>query len=258
MSAQIAEIAAEIDRLGLRPETCSAIFIGGSLSRGWGHARSDVDAYIVSTIPWSGPADGHNRVKLDPPVIPLRIFDVGGRRCEVRFWLDSQVDQLFAKLTWSEFERERRLADLSAFEAALLSRVKYAVPIDGEDWLVGRREQLAGSAYRSMVVAQLLDIVDGHVEDALGLLESGDHRAAAIAAQTALERVVEALLSSRGDMTSVAKWRVRRLEEANLEVLSADRYWEIATFRTYDPDKPQVWVESVLETCRQIILEVEG
>jgi HEPN domain-containing protein len=257
MTLLFAEIGAEIDRRGLRPATCRGIFVGGSLARGWEHAKSDADTYVIVTEPWSGPDDGRTAVKLDPPTVPVRVFYLGTLRCELRYWLDAQVDQMLAKVSWPEFEGGFYGESLSVAETMFLGRLGHAVALDGGEWLATRREQVGNSAYRAMEVTRFLGMADGHVEDAVGLLESGDHPAAVIAAQLALDLTVEALLASRGDLAYSFKWRVRRLREANLALLPADRYREIATFRSFDPDNPRAWIESVLQLCRRICLEIE-
>jgi len=257
-SVNLADIETTLKTKNLIPASCLAIFVGGSLARGWQHARSDADLYVVSTEPWTGEADGFNAVALDPATVPTNSSYLDGRRIEVRYWTDDQIDQLLGKVTWERFRETDSIGDrINKAESYLLARLSTALVVSGVDWIDRRREQLADSAFRPMLTMRALAVADSYVEDALGMLESGDQHAAILAAHGALVAAADALAANQGELGVEDKWRARRMAAISSPVLPFDRYWELTTMRSYDPEQPKRWVEDVLELCRTVALEVE-
>ncbi|MFI5911833.1 hypothetical protein [Dactylosporangium sp. NPDC051541] len=250
-------VVAELRRRELAPPAFQSLFLAGSLVRGWGHARSDADAYLIVDEPWAGPSNADISVRLNPPKVPANVFDLDDRRWEVRYWQAGQVDELLAKVSWAAFEGGAVLSNLTVPESILLARLPYAHPIAGSGWLERRQEELAKSAFRAIVITRLLSTAESGVEDALGLLESGDDRAAVLAAQAAFLALVDAFTAYHGDVGFEVKWRARRIAELGSPVLPADAFWDVVTMRGLDPDRPRAWVESVLLRCRELSLEVE-
>lgn len=252
------ELRAELQSRGLLPASALAVIVGGSVARGWQHARSDTDFYVVVAEGWTGDSNGVNAVALEPASVPTYSLSVAGRRWELRYWLDGQVDQLLTKVSWAKFEHGGELGDdVSQAEATFLGRITGALAVVGEDWLDRRRAELAASAYRSIFTARALSDMDSFVEDTLGLLEAGDQRSAVMAAQLALAYAANAVAISHGEYGAEAKWRARRIEAVASPILPFDRYWELATMRTYDPDRPETWVLSVLQLCRTVAVQVQ-
>jgi hypothetical protein len=242
----------ELDRLGLLPADRRCVFVGGSLARGWQHHRSDADAYVVSTARRVERVDGANPVRLDPGTVPHAVATVRGRRWEIRYWQQCQVDQLLDKVSWSRFEAGSRGFELSLPESVMLTRVPHALVLHGEDWMARHRDRLAASAFRAMVTTRALDDAEGAVEDALGMLESGDTKAAVISAQLAFQAAVQALLASLGETAQQTKWQARQLAAVDPAQLPVDRYWSTMTMRTYDPAAPAEWVRETLQSVRDI------
>jgi hypothetical protein len=243
---------------GLLPEGVLTVFIGGSAARGWEHARSDADVYVVATAPWQGESNGFNSVGLDPSAVPTNVTYVDGRRWELRYWLDDQVDQLLAKVAWDQFEHVDSTAELlNIYESGLLGRIDTALIVEGGDWVRKRREQIGTSAFRSMLTLKLLAATDRCAEDACGMLEAGELHSAVGSAQMALGRAADAVTLNAGEYSLEEKWRARRMRTVNPAILPFDRYWELATMRSFDPQRPAEWVQAVVSLCREVSLEVE-
>ncbi|GIE86441.1 nucleotidyltransferase domain-containing protein [Actinoplanes regularis] len=257
-AAEVRRLRAALAENGLISDDCLAVFIGGSVARGWQHARSDTDLYVICDKPWTGETNGVNTVALTPATVPTVGAFVDGERVELRYWLDDQVDQTFAKATWEEFQNGDSIGQrLSGTEAIFLSRLGQAIIISGEDWMAERQKQLVECAFRSMWTLRWLGEADGHVRGALGMMEAGDHTSAVLSAQMALGASVDALALSYHEFGLDRKWRARRMEAIKSATLSFDRFWELTTMQTFDPSRPQAWVEDVLDVCRQIALDVE-
>lgn len=249
---------AELQGMNLFPASCQAVFIGGSMARGWQHARSDADLYLISVEPWSGPTDGFNPVSLRPDSVPTNVIYLDQRRWELRYWLQSQVEQIQDKITWAGFHGgDSTGRRLSPHEIAFLSRLHSGLPVHGDDWLARHRDHLASSAFQAMLTLRALGEADSCVEDALGMLESGDVHAAVLSCQAALNASADALTIHHGEYGLEPKWRARRVRLINSELLPFDCFWELITMRTADPDHPEEWVMRVLDVCRRVALQLE-
>jgi hypothetical protein len=247
---------AELDsRALLLPQTLAA-FVVGSAARGWANATSDYDIYLVG---YRQPADGSGllRVPLDPPTVPVVYLDVDGRHWELKFWLDTHVDQMLAKVSWPAYEAGLVAGQsLVKAEELFLERLVTCVPLAGEGWVRRRREELTASAFRAYVVTRSLAESDGSAEDALGQLAAGDTEGAVLSARRAFSHAIDALLSSAGEYGyHTPKWRARRFRAANPAVLSFAEYWDIETMRGYDPDDPGAWVHRMVRLCQDIAID---
>ncbi|MFI0796864.1 PqqD family protein [Micromonospora rubida] len=253
-----ATVRAALADNGLIPEPCSAVLLAGSVARGWQHARSDADLYVTSEDPWTGTSDGFNPVALVPDRVPTATCYAGDLRLEVRYWTEDQVNQMFDKVTWARFKETDNTGELlSEYEITFLGRLIDPIVLHGADWLGRRREELDASAYRSMLTLRALNDADSLVEDTLGLLESGDVPAAVLASQAALASAADALSYRDRQYGTEEKWRARRVAAIDVAALPFDRYWALVTMRDFDPSEPERWVESVLELCRTVAMEVE-
>jgi hypothetical protein len=246
----------ELRRRDLLPADHHAVFVAGSLVRGWGNVSSDFDIYVVcAEAPTGTPAVAN--VGLRPDVVPVEVAYVNRQRWDIEYWTDGQVDQLLDKVSWHEFDTNQTAGDrLNRHEMDFLERLGYAVPVAGEDWLQRRRKQLDDSALRSVLVARALNFADLFVEDAVGQLKSDDVESAVLSARLAFGNAVDALLASGGQFGQSGKWRARRFRQVEQDVMSWDEYWTVETMRDYDPADPARWVESVVLMCRKISLEV--
>ncbi|HET9081695.1 MAG TPA: nucleotidyltransferase domain-containing protein [Trebonia sp.] len=250
---------AELRRKELIPADHQAVFLVGSVARGWTHAKSDLDIYIVSDGEHDVTGSRTVGVPLVPGTIRTLAFDGDDRRFEVTYWLDAQVDQMLAKVSQEVLDSNKSsLQPLVITEERFLERLSTCLPLLGDDWVQRRRKEIEDSAYSAFTAARSLAYADTKVEDAIGMLASGDLPSAVLAARLGLGQTVDALLDSRGVYgTSVPKWRARRVQDAALDVLSFARYWQLETMATFDPERPREWIEEVIAFCRDLSMEVE-
>lgn len=243
---------------GLLPANHDAVYLAGSLIRGWGNVTSDLDVYVVTGHLWQGEATTSAPVSVAPGVIPVQAFYRGDRRWDVEYWLDGQVDELLGVVSWEAFESGRSSGRmLTPTEIAFIQRLGFSQVVVGEDWLRRRRQQFDESAIRTMIAASALDMLDHLTEDAIGMRDNGDCDSAVLAAHLALGFAVDALLASRGEFTEQAKWRARRLRAVAPPELPFDEYWELETMRSYDRQAPDKWVNEVLRLCQRIAEAVQ-
>lgn len=259
MTPTIADSLALVERHGVLPPGALSASIVGSAARGWHNERSDIDVYVIVPRPWTSDACRTVRFPLDPPEVRTVGFKDDGRRWQVTYYLDTQVEQMLAKVSWAEFGNDRTPGlVLARREEMFLSRLATCLTLVGDQYIKERREQLAASAFRSFMVARSLAEVDDCVEDALGQMAHGDLECAVLAARKALGHIVDALLEERGEYASeLVKWRPLRFRAANPPALSFEDYWALETMRGYDPDDPAGWINEVLTLCQNLSLEVE-
>ncbi|SEB99118.1 hypothetical protein SAMN05428945_1729 [Streptomyces sp. 2224.1] len=246
-------------RKGLAPDDPVAVVVVGSVTRGWAHAASDFDLYVLTGAPCRMPGARTVAVPLHPDTVTSVDFTDGGRRYEVTYWTDAQVGQMLEKVTWDAFDSdESSLRILTSNEELFLERLSGGVALTGADWLKRRAEQLHDSAYRAFVATRSLSEADGKVEQALGMLETGDTHSAVLAAKVAFQQATDALLDSHGVYgTHTPKWRARRVQDARLDALPFERYWALETMADFDPQRPEEWVRRTVEFCKDLSLEVE-
>ncbi len=244
----------------LVPDTCQAMFVVGSAAFGWSNKRSDVDLCLISTEPWSGPESVGVPVPLEPTTVQWQTFHADDRGWDLAYWADGQVDQMLDKISWDRYDRVRAASNdvLAPREEIFLGRLADCVPLVGEEWVARRRAEVEASAFKSILVTRSLGYAGMAVEDALGQMENGDLNSAVLSARNALGYTVDALLEERGQYGShIRKWRARRFEAANPEVLQFAQYWDLETMRTFDPDQPSKWVNEVLALCQDLSMKME-
>lgn len=242
----------------LIPKDCLAALLVGSAARGWHDERSDFDIYIVTRTERKGDVRNILRVPLNPPRLHSEVFYREGRRWEVTYWLESQVDQMFSKISWEEYERGGAAGEiLSQREELALGRLDFSVPLLGTAWLAASRDRLAKSAFQSILVARSLGSADSQVEDALGQMDAGNLESATISARDAFDDVIDALLLASGDYGCIAKWRPRRFKIVAPSFLSFEAYWAYETMRDYDPSDPARWITEVLAVCQEITMQIQ-
>jgi hypothetical protein len=247
----------QLRRHSLLPADHVAVFLAGSRVRGWDNVGSDVDFYVICESQWAGFGGARALVGVRPETIAVEVREIDRERWDIQYWLDSQVDQVLAKVSWQEFDANFSAGNLlTATESDLLERLTYAVPLSGAEWLARRREALNRSALKPVLVARALHWADVFVEDARGQLTSGDIESAVLSARLAFGSAIRALLADQGKFAQSAKWFARQFREIEHGVMSFDEYWNIETMRTYDPANPARWVEEVLIVCGKISLNV--
>ncbi|WP_341718653.1 hypothetical protein QQG74_02435 [Micromonospora sp. FIMYZ51] len=249
----------ELGRRQLLPAELRAALLVGSMARGWDNSTSDYDINLICAgemWPGSGP---QLAIPLDPPVVTTELLHADGRRWEVKYWLDSQVDQMLDKVTWERFEQTGAASEvLSKIEELFLERLVTCVPLAGGDWLAARRAALEATAFRAIVVTRSLEKADNAAEDALGQLAADDIESAVLSARQAFSYTADALLESLGQYGShTPKWRARRFRAAAPAVLSFTDYWAIETMTDLRPGAERQWVSDVVTTCKNIAMKVE-
>ncbi|WP_369173402.1 hypothetical protein AB5J49_38045 [Streptomyces sp. R28] len=259
MKLDLTGCVGELRRRGLVPEDTLALFNVGSVARGWANPSSDFDFYLVSrTVPT---IEGARTVPvpLSHETISTFDFQAEERRWEVSYWLDSQVDQMLAKVSWAEFDAGvSSLKVMVDTEELFLERITTGLPLLGEGWVKERREELYGTAYKAFVTTRSLAEADGNVEDALGMLDVGDIESAVMAARKALGHATDAVLEGSGNYGSrTPKWRARRVKEARLDALPFEKFWALETMADYDAGDPGAWVRRVVTLCKDLSIEVE-
>ena len=243
----------------LIPDDTVAAFLVGSVARGWENSRSDYDIYVVTTEEWQTETYNTTLMPLDPPRVRSEVFYENGRRWEVTYWLESQIDQMLAKISWERYTGGVFAGEiLSPREETSLGRLAHCRPLLGSEWIKAKYEILQQSAFRSIVVVRSLGLADDAAEDALGQLESGHLESAVLSARRALGHAVDSLLESAGEYGShMPKWRPNRFKAAAPEMLSFEKYWALETMQDFDPADARPWIRSVLTLCQDIAMRVE-
>lgn len=252
----VREFLHQLEVHDLVPDRPHAIFLGGSYARGWNHANSDVDLFVVVRQLWESSTSVRCPVSLRPEMITTESVLVDEVRWEVRYWLDEQVDQVFAKVSDKEFRRGNAWRSLTTPESILLERIGSGMTVDGDHWMADRRRQLKDSAFPAILVAEALLQADANMEDALGLLEVGEVDTAVASARLALGNVADAVAASHGELGREEKWRARRIKLVASPLLSFERYWHLETMRAFDPGDARSWVMEVNSLYQAVAREL--
>jgi predicted nucleotidyltransferase len=250
---------ATLEARNLLPEDALAAYVVGSTARGWDNARSDFDIYVVISADELPSTPNSIPLPLDPPFVRSEVFFESGKRWEVTYWLDSQIDQMLSKVSWEVYEAGIIAQNaLVKKEEEALARLGNCLPLVGKEWLDQARTKLKESAFRSFAVVRSLVMADDAVEDALGQMEAGDLCSATMSARIAFGHSIDALLDGEGEYGSpMPKWRPNRFKAASPPALSFEDYWEIETMQEFDPADPRPWITKVLTICQDIAMRVE-
>lgn len=241
------------------PTDAAAVCLVGSLARGWSNPQSDVDIVVFAPTEWKSETSSSLPLPLNPGRVQSESFYMHDRRWEVVYWLTEHLDQILAKVSWDQFERNIVAYNLlSQREELLISRLAHCLPLSGEDWVKSAVRRIEESAFQTFMITRSLSAADDAVEDALGQLEGEDLESAVLSARRALGFSIDALLESHGEYLSpIPKWRPQRFRAAEPALMTFEKYWELETMQTYDPGDPSLWVNQVLNTCQEISLRVE-
>ncbi|MFD7244519.1 nucleotidyltransferase domain-containing protein [Streptomyces massasporeus] len=243
---------------GLMPEDAVAVFIVGSAARGWAHATSDIDVVVITSSPFVNERTQPLVVPLSPPALPVVAFSRMGKRWEVKYWEEAQVDQLFGKVTWEAFEQDETVGDrLSEVEELFLGRLMSCAVISGDEWIVSRQREVSDSAFRSLLLMRALTEADEATETAVGQITAGDVECAVLSAREAFGWAVEAILVDQRQYDAGVKWRPRRFSLVGPTLLTFEEYWAIETMRDFDPATPELWVQRVIDICKMVSMEIE-
>jgi hypothetical protein len=247
-----------LESRGLKTDDTVALLCVGSTARGWANRASDFDIYVISETAPKLPDALEMAVPLSPPVVPAVTDHIDGRRWEIKYWTDGQVDQILSKVDRKRLGPDSLGDTLSDVEELFIERLLSALPVTGADWLARRQSQAADSTYRAYVVTRSLHKAEGSLEDALGQLADDDLFSAVLSAHYAMQHTADALLDSIGCFGSLTrKWRARRIREASPTLLSFDEYWAMETMEGLDRADPREWILKIVNWCKRIASEID-
>jgi hypothetical protein len=240
------------------PEDTVCVFASGSLVVGWGHATSDVDLYVVTTAPATITPTTTNELGLCARPLQVIIeYGPDGVRYDIEYWTVAQVDELLAAVEDPGGTDHPAMARPGYDDIDCFYRLSVGVAFTGDTWLRAAKERLGASALSELLARQEFNEADSLIEDAVGLLQTGDQQSAMLAARMALDHTVDGYLFGRGSLSPAAKWRYRKLAELPGPALTPDVFWRLETMRDLDPNNVGPWVEEVLRTCQSLMMEVD-
>ncbi|WP_069742999.1 hypothetical protein [Streptomyces sp. EN23] len=243
----------------LLPSNPVAVFCGGPAARGWPDPATAHDIRVVTRTPWSPPSAVNRRVPLDPSVVGGITLLLDGRRSVVTYWTECQVDQVLAKTTRERLAAVKAAPLLVEAEELLVENLLTGQALSGTEWVSDRRGRAEASAFQDITVTRSLGDAEGSIEDTLGQLASGDLHSAVLSARKAFGHAVDAMLESHGGYgTCTPELRARRFREVAPSIMDFDTYWAVECLRDLRADDPRSWVESVLETCRELVAAHPG
>lgn len=237
------------------PADTASVFVSGSLVVDWGHATSDVDIYVIADAEPPVEPEIVFTTTLDPAGVPCVVEFVEGRRWDVEYWRPVQVDQLLERVSAADLPRADSI--LNPTEADFLYRLSIGVAVQGQEWLEGRQERVRASRIRTIFAAAAFEDADGYVDDASGMLQSGDLESGVLAARAAFGAAVDGALYAEGQLARNPKWRARKVRRAAAAFLPWELYWETETMRDFDAADPGAWITSTLELCQRLMMEVD-
>lgn len=235
------------------PEHTLCVYLSGSFASGMAHASSDFDIFVVTDEPFA-PEDqtGVGHASVHPQEYPIVIRQLTTGRCDIEYWLEVQVSGLLEK-----FADGNTTLGFTVEDVDFLYRLSIARPLSGEQWLRKQQAMLADSQFASMVAQRSFGTADSLFEDALGMLAVGDTHSAVLAAHEGFGRAVDGLLAAHQQFSPRRKWRAQKLVRAQLAPISLEDFWAIETMRDFDPANPEVWIHGVIESGRELMMEVE-
>jgi hypothetical protein len=177
-------------------------------------------------------------------------FYVETVRWDVEFVLVEEIEALIARVEALENVEN---ASLGEPDVDLLYRISIGRPVLGEPLVETWQERIAPSPLTAALTSRYLDLSDGMLDDALGLLEVGDVQTAAYCARLGFEHATHALLAADGRICPSPKWRIAQLRDRPAGSVTLDDYLEIVEMRGFD-GRP--WVERVIDRARDIAFEL--
>lgn len=256
MNTDYRDCLSQLESRSLLPPDPRAVYVAGSLVRGWGNQRSDLDVYVITGTQWLSDTAQHETVALRPDIVLVESIYVDDRRWDIEYWLDLQIDELFGKISSSLTGNQPAGKHMTAPEVAILQRFGHAQSVTGDEWLSQRRRVLKGLPVNEVMTLRALHMLDIYTEDAVGQLAAGDVESAVLSTKLAFRHAVDALLANNGEFGESMKWFARRFRSANPKQMTFQAYWDIETMRSFDPNCPAAWVEEVLLECQRIAQEV--
>lgn len=235
----------------------TSVYASGSVVQGWGHANSDLDLYVVTSEPVREFGDLESferRVSTTDPVIHIVLGEFEAFRADIEMWSESQVDEIIGRFAGASRDQEAPNPDKT--EQELLHRLTAGQPLTGGDWWASRSKAIHDGCYGLWLAESQKLTAECFLEDAGGLLVSGDHESAAFTAREAFAYAVEALLATYGDYSVARKWLYRRLLAAQPTQISVEEAWRRLTFHGAH-DELTVWAEETARLAQRLLLTVE-
>jgi hypothetical protein len=234
------------------------VFISGSVTRGWTHAKSDLDVFVVSKE--SLEVDPQvleifeQRISTLDPVIRVAIGEIGQFRADIELWREMQIDELIRRFAVGVPGQD--IPSLDRTEKELIYRLTSGVPLSGDIWWAQRRGAILTSSYGLWLSENCKLAAEGMLEDVSGMLESGDAESAALAAREGFCGSLEALLAVYGDYSSSRKWLFRRIQDVRPSEVTVEEAWETIAMSSAATD-PASWAKRTANLAQSILLAVE-
>jgi len=247
------------DVLALWPGFADAqfAFVGGSVTEGWAHSKSDLDVYVVADSPIHPDTRilevAHRQVDLPSPDIYICIGQVAQFRADIELWTIDQLEQLAS--IFDSGTPSQEVAGVGGAERDLIYRLTSGTPLTGADFWRQWRSRFLSGHYRQYLAASKQLVAEGLAEDVAGMLDSGDVRSAALAAFNGAATAIEGVLASRGDFCVNRKWLSRRLERLD-DLVPPDTLWSALSMRDATTD-PGRYAASALELTQSLIAIIE-
>ncbi|MEV7010666.1 hypothetical protein [Streptosporangium sp. NPDC051022] len=235
-----------------------SVYAAGSVVQGWGHANSDLDLYVVTEEPVVVGDELESfvrHVSTEDPVIRIVLGEFGAFRADIEVWRAEQIDEVIARFDCGTPSQET--PELDKAEQDMLYRLASGSPLQGESWWRSRRAAIDESGYGLWLAENRKLIAETFLEDVAGLLISGDHETALLAAHEAFTGAVEAVLAASGDYSINRKWLYRRLLAFPLPEITVDEAWAMLTMRGAHEDTAG-WAERTARTTQRLLLAVEA
>jgi hypothetical protein len=241
------------------PAEAVSVFVTGAVASGRSHARSDLDVYVIAgRLDPVKPTDCVFRGVDGEPIPFLVRYVADGYRLDVEYWRETQVEHVFRRVSERPLDGTRMIGlNLTEDDLDFLSDIWIGKALAGEEWLLARQEALRAARLNLLVASRRFSQADSSIEDALGLLETGDQSTALLAAGIAFTFVVDGLVAAEGELSPNPKWRAEKVRCAQSNALSWDEYWDLETRRHLDPAQPEPWIRHVLARCQELMLSLD-
>lgn len=231
----------------------SRLLLVGSRALGWTHQASDIDFYAI-TDDSVDPHVGENLdVTVGSPYPRIRITFFDSTRVDTEFWAPQHIESLLSRL------RDRdSVGSLSFGDMDVLWRLRTAVDVlpgaeTAPALLSGGDVELLNREFAQRAVYS----AEARLDDAAGLLESGEAEMAALCARDAYGRVVDGVLSGMGHGAPRSKWRIRRIKSIpGAEDLLRD-YLDIESMSSLEDDYAK-WTTKTVLASRKLIRGIDG
>ncbi|MEU6404725.1 nucleotidyltransferase domain-containing protein [Streptomyces sp. NPDC046985] len=236
------------------------LLLSGSYARGWEHSHSDVDVIVIGTPPQSADPQAETE---DEDVV-RRVHYVDGRRWEIEYYslgFTERLIELVRGAAKAADEGHDSASWLGSYELGRALRLLGAVALSGEEHADALRHRLRAAGVAHVVARVAVDTCDAALDDALGLLASGDTHAAVLAASAAVGHAIDACLASHDELWPGAKWRYRKylsLVERRPDTalaLDAEEAWRLLTLADLDPDQADDWVRRAVARCQNLLFD---